>query len=159
MTTSAGTALYALSDFGTRSKILYVHNETRNIEVLRDALQNIRQSNLESDSAQGPVLSYAVDGLDANGDAQLRLYRTPDSVQTISVYTVRRTNDLSTDADSVTVPTSPIIQWAYSYALRERGETGGQSSAEQAIFAQQELSNAVSFDAGLSPDETIWTTV
>jgi hypothetical protein len=159
VTTSAGTALYALSDFGTRSKILYVHNETRNIEVLRDALQNIRQSNLESDSAQGPVLSYAVDGLDANGDAQLRLYRTPDSVQTISVYTVRRTNDLSTDADSVTVPTSPIIQWAYSYALRERGETGGQSSAEQAIFAQQELSNAVSFDAGLSPDETIWTTV
>lgn len=157
--TVAGTGLYALSGFGTRSKILYVHNETRNIEVLRDALQNIRQSNLQSDGAQGPVISYAVDGLDASGDAQVRFYRTPDAAETISVYTVKRTADLSSDSDSVTVPSSPIIQWAYSYALRERGETGGQSASEQAIFANQELSNAVAFDAGLSPDETVWTTV
>lgn len=159
ITSVAGTAIYSLSGFGTRSKILYVHNETRNAQVLRESLQRIRQMNLESDNAQGPVAYFAIDGLDGSGDAQIRLYRTPDSVESFSVYTVKRTADLSSDTDTTLVPDSPIIQWAYSYALRERGETGGQSAAEQALFAQQELSNAVSFDAGLSPDETVWTTV
>lgn len=159
ITSTAGNPLYSLTDFGTRSKILYVHNETRNVAVLQDSLQNIRLLNLSSNSSSGPVLSYAIDGLDSNGDAQIRFYRTPDSVESFSVYTVRRTGDLSADSSTVVVPTSPIIQWAYAYALRERGETGGQSASEQAVFAQQELSNAVAFDAGLSPDETIWTTV
>ena len=114
---------------------------------------------MEVDGANGTVVYYTVDGLDANGDAQLRLFRTPNAVENISVYTVKRTGDLESDTDETTVPSSPVVQWAYAYALRERGETGGQSAAEQAIFAQQELSNAVSFDAGLSPDETVWTTV
>lgn len=159
ISTTAGNGLYSLAGFGNRSKILYVHNETRNSEVLRDSLQTIRQQNLASNSAQGPVQSYAVDGLDVNGDAQIRFYRTPSSSESFSVYTVKRTADLTADTDTVSVPSSPIVQWAYSYALRERGETGGQTASEQAIFAQQELSNAVAFDAGLSPDETIWTTV
>jgi hypothetical protein len=159
ITTVAGTAQYSLTDFGVRSKILYVHNETENVEVLQESLQRIRKLNLQSESAQGPISYYAIDGLDGNGDAQLRFYRTPDSVKSISVYAVKRPSDLTSDTDTVSVPTFPIVQWAYSYALRERGETGGQSAAEQAIFAQQELSNAVAFDAGLSPDETIWTTV
>lgn len=159
ITSTAGDPLYSLSGFGIRSKILYVHNESRNVEVLKESLQRIRQLNMEVDGANGPVVYYAVDGLDANGDAQLRLFRTPESAETFSVYTVKRTADFSSDTETTLVPDSPIVQWAYAYALRERGETGGQSAAEQAIFAQQELSNAVSFDAGLSPDETVWATV
>jgi len=159
ITTTVGDGLYSLTDFGVRSKVLYVHNETRNSKVLLESLQRIRQLNLDSNSATGPVAYFAIDGLDSNGDAQIRLYRTPNAVETFSVYTVKRTGDLTSDSDTVSVPSSPIIQWAYSYALRERGETGGQSASEQAVFAQQELSNAVSLDAGLSPDETVWTTV
>lgn len=159
VSTVAGTSTYALTDFGVRSKILYVHNETENTEVLQESLQRIRTLNLQSGSAQGPIAYYAINGLDVNGDAQIQFYRTPNAVKSISVYAVKRPADLENDSDSVSVPSSPIIQWAYSYALRERGETGGQSAAEQAVFAQQELSNAVAFDAGLSPDETIWTTV
>jgi hypothetical protein len=159
ITSTSGTALYSLSGFNTRSKILYIHNETRNVEVLKESLQRIRQLNMEVDSATGTVVYYAVDGLDSNNDVQIRLFRTPNSTESFSVYTVKRTEDLTTDSDTTLVPDSPIIQWAYSYALRERGETGGQSAAEQALFAQQELSNAVAFDAGLSPDETVWTTV
>lgn len=155
--TSSGTAIYPLSGFNTRGKILYVFNETTNREVLKESLQRIRSLNLTSDNASGPIAYYAVDGLDSNNDVQLRLYRTPNTVETLSVYVVKRPGDLTADSGTVKVPSSPIIQWAYSYALRERGETGGQSAAEQAIFAQQELSNAVSFDAGLSFDETIWT--
>lgn len=159
ITTTAGDPLYSLDGFGTRSKILYVHNETQNRRVLQESLQRIRTLNLQSESATGPVVSYAVDGLDGNGDAQIRLYRTPDSVVDLSVYVVKRTGDLIETTDSALVPSSPIVQWAYAYALRERGETGGQSAAEQAIFAQQELSNAVAFDAGLTPDETVWAPI
>lgn len=159
ITTTAGTGVYALSGFGTRSKILYVHNEDRNLAILQESLQRIRTLNLGSDGANGPIEYYAVDGLDANGDAQIRFFRTPNSTQSISVYTVKRTGDLTNDTDTILIPSYPVIQWAYSYALRERGETGGQSAAEQALFAQQELNNAVSFDAGLSPDETVWTSV
>lgn len=157
VTTTVGDPLYSLSNFNTRGKILYVFNETTNRQVLKESLQRIRSLNLTSNSAQGPIAYYAVDGLDANNDVQIRLYRTPNTVDVLSVYTVTRPGDLVEDSDTVLVPSSPVIQWAYSYALRERGETGGQSASEQAIFAQQELSNAVAFDAGLSPDETIWT--
>ena len=159
ITSVVGTPTYSLTDLNTRGKILYVHNETRNSQVLKESLQRIRSLNLESDSAQGPVAYYAVDGLEYNNDVQVRLYRTLEAVATFTVYTIITTDDLSTDSDTTSVPDSPIIQWAFSYALRERGETGGQSAVEQAIFAQQELSNAVSFDAGLSPYETVWTTV
>lgn len=159
ITSTPGTAVYPLSEFGTRSKILYVHNETRNEVVLQESLQRIRALNLSVDSATGPVRYYAVDGVDGNNDVRIRLFRTPDTAEVFSVYTVKRTSDLTNDTDTIQVPSSPVVQWAYAYALRERGETGGQSAAEQAIFAQQELSNAVAFDAGYSPDETIWKTV
>lgn len=159
ITTSSGDSLYSLAGFGTRSKILYVHNETKNLTIPQESLQRIRQLNLESDSASGPIVYFAVDGLDSNGDAQVRLYRTPNTVETLSVYTVKRTSDFESDVETSLVPDSAIIQWAFSYALRERGETGGQSSAEQAIFAKQDLNNAIAFDAGLSPDETVWMSV
>jgi len=159
ITTTTDDALYSLTDFNTRSKILYVHNESRNLTVPQESLQRIHQLNLESDSSTGAVVYYAVDGLDTNGDVQIRLYRTPNTAENFSVYTVKRTEDFTSDTETTLVPDSPIIQWAYSYALRERGETGGQSAAEQAIFAKQELNNAVAFDAGLSPDETVWASV
>ena len=38
-------------------------------------------------------------------------------------------------------------------ALRERGETGGQSAAEQFAVASTALSDAISFDANRYPSE------
>lgn len=159
ISTVAGTSLYPLTDFGVRSKVLYVHNETGNRYIHEESLQRIRQLNLATDGAQGTVMYYAIEGIDANGDAQLRLHQTPNSVEQLSVYTVKRTTSLVNDTDSTFLPRQPIIQLAFSYALRERGETGGQSSAEQLVFAQEDLRNAIALDANLHPEELIWTTV
>lgn len=156
--TVAGTSTYSLTDFGSRSKILYIHNETYNSYVYQESLQRIRELALGTNDAQGPVRYFAVDSLDSNDDAQIRLYQTPNSVQTLSVYTVKRSTSLNEDTDNVTVPTQPVIQFAFAYALRERGETGGQSAAEQLIFAQEDLRNAITFDANLHPEELIWYT-
>lgn len=159
ITTVAGTNKYSLTDYGVRSKILYVHNDTFNRVVLQESLQRINELNLKSDGAQGPVTYYAFDGVDSNGDIQLRLHRTPDAAQTIEVYGVLRPSELLADTDTVSAPTAPIIQYAFSFALRERGETGGQSAVEQSAFAKQELNNAIALDAGHHPEETIWNIV
>jgi hypothetical protein len=156
ITTVAGTDKYSLTGYGVRSKIIQVHNETNNRIVEQQALPFIRNLALQSDNATGTIQYWAIDGTDANGDSQIRFHMVPNAVETISVYGVKRTGDLSSDTDTVLIPTNPIIQWAYSYALRERGETGGQSAAEQAIFAKEDLTNAIAQDASLHPEETIW---
>lgn len=158
ITTIAGTSTYSLTNFGVRSKILYVHNDTRNNRVLLESLQRINELDLASDSAQGPVAYYAFDGVDGNGDVQIRLYRTPDAIESINVYGVLRPGELTADADTLLIPSAPVIQYAYSFALRERGETGGQSAVEQAAFAKQELNNAIALDAGYH-SETTWNVV
>lgn len=159
VSTVAGTSTYALTDFGVRSKILYVHHETDNRVIHQESLQRIRELALGTDNAQGTIQYFAVEGVDGNGDARIRFYQTPNNVSSLSVYTVKRTADFTNDVDETLAPSSPIIQYAYAFALRERGETGGQSASEQAAFAKQELNNAIAFDAGLHPEETIWTYV
>ena len=159
ITTMPEQSLYSLPAFGVRSKVLYVHNETEEYELRQIALQDLRRLELNVDDNSGHVISYAMQGVDANGDAQIRFYRSPDSMDEISVYTVRRQDDLTLDNDAIVVPNNPIIQLAFSYALRERGETGGISSGEQAVYANQYLNDAIALDAGLRPEETVWTVV
>jgi len=159
ITTVAGTPTYSLTDFGVRSEVNDVHNETDNTVVRLESLQRIREQNLGTDNANGTISYYAIDGLDGNNDLKLRLYQTPNAVKTLTVYGVKRPNDLTEDSDTLLVPSSPVIQWAYSYALRERGETGGESAAEQAIFAQNDVATAISLDAAHRPEEMIWDTI
>ena len=159
ITTVVGTADYSLTGYGQRSKVLYVHNDTDNNVVNLQSLQYMNKQNLMTDDATGTIQGYAINGLDGNGDIKIKFYQTPNAVKSIKVHGVKRTVDLSTDSDTVSIPTSPIIQWAYSYALRERGETGGESGAEQAIFAQNDLATAISLDAGQHPEELIWSYV
>ena len=155
--TVAEQALYPLEGFGVRSKILYIHHEDEEYELRQNSLEQIRRLNLNVDDNSGKIIYYALEGVDANGDAQLRLYRTPDAVYNLSVYTVLRPEDLINDTDKLLVPYNPVIQLAYAYALRERGETGGISSGEQAVYAGNYLNDAIALDANLRPEETIWT--
>ena len=115
--TVVGKNLYRLTDFGTRSEVLYVHNETSNTVVPQATLQRIRELSLE--------------GVDTNNDVQIRLHPTPNSIVTLSVYGVKRDTVLTTDTATTNLPSSVIEQFAFAYALRERGETGGQSAVEQ----------------------------
>ena len=53
--TVVGTNLYRLTDFGTRSEVLYVHNETSNTIVPQATLQRIRELALGTNNAQGTI--------------------------------------------------------------------------------------------------------
>ena len=159
ITTVSGQSLYTLTGFKDRSKVITVHNETDNTVVRLESLKRIRQLNLGTNSAVGTPIYYCVDSLDSNGDLTIRLYQTPNSVKELSVYGIKRTGLLTEDTDVILIPSNPIVQWAYAYALRERGETGGQSVSEQALFAQSDLATAISLDAAHHPEELIWETV
>ena len=158
ITTAAGTHTYSLTDFSPRSKILYIHNETDNHKLRQESLQRIRELEL-GDPNNNSVVYYSLSGTDANGDLQVRLWQTPDDTYTLTAYGVKRPPALENDSDELVVPSQPVVQWAYSYALRERGETGGDSGAEQAIFAKNDLATAIALDANHHPEELIWTTV
>jgi len=158
--TVADTSTYALTDWGPRSKILYVDNETRNFRIPQESLARVRQLDLWQDGASGTIQYWTLDNLDSNNDLQIRFWQTPNAVEAISVYGIKRdSTDLVNDTDQILVPTLPIIQYAFAYALRERGETGGQNAMEQEMYAQRDLQNAISLDANQHPEELIWRTV
>lgn len=157
--TVAGDNKYSLTDFGQRSKVLYVMDATNNREIFQQSAAEINKLNITTDNAQGNVAYYALTGLDANNDLEMTLYQTPNTELSLQVYGVKRTDNLVNDTDVLSIPASPVIQWAYSYALVERGETGGQSGAEQALFAKNDLTTAIALDANQHPEELIWTTV
>lgn len=159
ITTADGTSVYALSGFGSTSQIDDVIDDTNNRVLMQQTYRWMREQTLTVPVPTGEPVYYAIADVDANGDAQLRFYPTPNDVFSIKVYGTKRNIVLSDDADSTLLPSQPIIQFAFAYALRERGETGGQSAAEQLIFAQEDLRNAVALDAGLHADELVWNYV
>jgi hypothetical protein len=73
------------------------------------------------------------------------------------VYTVL--NVLTSDSDTTFTAPQSIVALAFSTALDERGETGGQSGAQMLAYARQELSNAIALDANQHEEELTWTTV
>jgi hypothetical protein len=159
ITTVSGTSLYTLTGSGNRLEILHVYDTTNNIELRQIALSEVNKYKVQTDDTAGSVIGYSVSHVDSNGDVVIKLHSTPDSVVSLRVKAVKRPAELENDSDVILVPAAPIIQYAYSFALRERGETGGQGASEQAAFARQELTNSIALDAALSPDELIWDTV
>ena len=159
VTTVAGTSTYTLTGSGNRLEILHVYDTTNNVELRRLSLADVNKYKVQTDDTNGTIMGYTVSHVDSNGDVVIKLHSTPDEVVSLQIKAVLRPNDLEDDSDRLLVPSAPVVQYAYSFALRERGETGGQGATEQAAFARQELTNAIALDAALSPNELIWDTV
>jgi hypothetical protein len=80
-------------------------------------------------------------------------------VYSIRVDTVKRQADLSANADVLLVPAQPVIHLAVALLARERGETGGTSTAEYFTIANQYLSDAIAIDAAKHPEEMVFRTI
>jgi hypothetical protein len=66
---------------------------------------------------------------------------------------------MSKDSDAVVLPTDPVMYYALAYSSRERGEVGGQSSAELFQIAAQYLSDSIAWDVNNSDLEYVWRQV
>lgn len=157
--TLSGQAKYAITGYGTRGEIFGVFDTTNDRELRQRSKSFIRKQKHTGSSTLGNPVYYVLNGTDTSGDTYLELYPTPDATYDIVVDAVLRGGDLDQDADDTLLPSAPIIQFAFAYALRERGETGGQSAAEQIIYAQEDLRSAVALDASQNADELIWDTI
>jgi hypothetical protein len=72
---------------------------------------------------------------------------------------VKRQADLSANDDSLLVPSQPVIHLAVALLARERGETGGTSTAEYFQIADKFLSDAIAIDAAKHPEEMYFRTI
>ena len=155
LTTAVDQSTYSLTDFGQRSEVMSIYNTSNGAELTRRHKEYIIQKQYQS-TANGKPSYYSLTGTDSNGDIKIQLHPRPDAIQSYAVNAVVRDGYLSEDADNTLLPHQPIIQLAFAYALRERGETGGQSAMEQEMIAKQDLSNAIALDGANQADELVF---
>lgn len=123
-------------------------------------LSYIRQKLLQNPTFTGPVMYYAVKGVDAvSGAIEVETYPQTAAADTVTVFYYARQADLSADTDRLLVPAQPVLYMALALAARERGEVGGQTAAELFMMANSYLSDAIALDAAMNNLDDIWVTV
>jgi hypothetical protein len=148
-----GTNEYSLTGSGDLAVVKDVMNTTAKKFMHQRSQSFFNNVNYNTSPVSGSPDYFTFVGIDSNQDLTVQLYPNPDAAYTIRFDVSVPQADLSTDSDRLSVPVNPVIQLAYAMALRERGETGGQSAAEQFAVASTALSDAISFDANRYPSE------
>ena len=157
LTTEAGIFNYALVGSQNNIKVLDALNDTSNffLEYKGSSWFNDKYLN-SSTAATGTPSNYSFNGVDANGDTLVDVYPKPNDVYELRFNVVQRTPNLSSDSDTLSVPYLPVLHMAVALAARERGETGGTSTAEYFSIADSFLSDAIALDAARHPEELVW---
>ena len=148
-----GTNEYSLTGSGDLAVVKDVMNTTAKKFMHQRSRSFFNNVNYNTSPVSGSPDYFTFVGIDSNQDLTVQLYPNPDAAYTIRFDVSVPQADLSSDSDRLSVPVNPVIQLAYAMALRERGETGGQSAAEQFAVASTALSDAISFDANRYPSE------
>lgn len=74
------------------------------------------------------------------------IYDLPDAAYTMQLYICNPQGELVNDSDVLKVPTAPVVQKAYLYALYERGEELGETLTLTAQKVENTLSDAIEQD-------------
>ncbi len=148
-----GTYTYALTDCGQDSIFKEAINDTSNLFLQQRTKTFFNSQFYNATPASGAPNYFTWNATDTNGDVQIDVYPKPDGVYALRFDMVTPQAALAADSTAIKVPHNPVLQLAYGLALRERGETGGQSAAEQFGVAQIALTDAISIDANRYPAE------
>jgi len=159
ISTTASDNTYSLTGGGDNIKVMSMLNDTENCFMEYQTKDWFNEQLYISSAAEGAPRYFTYNGLDSNGDTQILVGPTPDAVYSIRVDTVKRQADLSANDDVLLVPAQPVIHLAVALLARERGETGGTSTAEYFTIANQYLSDAIAIDAAKHPEEMVFRTI
>ena len=159
ISTTASDNTYSLTGGGDNIKVMSMLNDTENCFMEYQTKDWFNEQLYISSAAEGTPRYFTYNGLDASGDTQILVGPTPDGVYSIRVDTVKRQADLSANADVLLIPAQPVIHLAVALLARERGETGGTSTAEYFTIANQYLSDAIAIDAAKHPEEMVFRTI
>ena len=159
ISTVSGTSEYSITGSGQEAVIKAVVNDTANRFMQLQTASYFNNVYYNQDVTSGTPVAYTVTGVDSNDDLKVKVYPQPDGVYSLRFDLTSPQGLLTADSTKIKVPYNPVVQMAYAMALRERGETGGQSAAEQFAVASTALSDAIAIDANRFPDETTFMVV
>jgi len=159
ISTTSDIFRYQLEGSDISLKILDIVNDTSNCFLKPVTSSWMNNAFLNNAPASGSPTYYSWNGFNDNGEAIVDLYPIPDSEYLIRVNTVDKKATLAEDTALLYVPSNPVIHYAVALASRERGETGGTSSAELFALADQTLGDTIAFDVARQPEETVWRPV
>lgn len=159
ITTAASDNTYSLTNSGDNVKVMSVLNDTQNCFIEYQTKDWFNDALYIAESVEGAPKYFTYNGLDSNGDTQVLVGPTPDGVYSLRFDVVKRQGDLTANTDKLLIPSQPVIHLAVALLARERGETGGTSTAEYFTIANQYLSDAVAIDAAKHPEEMVFRTV
>ena len=159
VSTTASDNSYSLTGGGDNVKVMCVLNDTSNLFMNYQTKDWFNEQLYISSAAEGAPRYYTYNGLHSSGDTEVLVGPTPDDVYSLRFDVVKRQADLSVNDDSLLVPAMPVIHYAVALLARERGETGGTSTAEYFSIADKFLSDAIAIDAAKHPEEMVFRTI
>ena len=159
ISTTASDNTYSLTGSGDNVKVMSVLNDTQNCYMEYQSKDWFNDALYIANAAEGAPKYYTYNGLDSSGDTQVLVGPTPDGVYSLRFDLTKRQADLSADTDVLLIPAQPVIHLAVALLARERGETGGTSTAEYFQIANQYLSDAIAIDAAKHPEEMYFRTI
>jgi len=159
LNTQADVFNYELNGAKNNFKVLDVWNDTKDIELQYQTSSWFNKAFIGSDAPRGCPSYYNFNGVSVDRDTQVDLYPIPDGAYALRFNVLLRNQELTADADTVVLPTRPIILFATAMAIEERGEDGGQQSINAYGAAQSALADEIAMDAARHPEDTIWYSV
>ena len=159
VTTSEDIFNYALTGSQNNIKMLDVINDTSNNFMTYRPSTWMNNVFLNETPTTGSPTYYSFNGVDSNGDTLVDIYPIPNAVFALRFNCILRNPDLSADSDQLIIPSRPVVQAAVALAARERGETGGTSTAEYFTIADSFLSDAIALDANRHPEDLIFRVI
>lgn len=159
VTTASGTAEYEVTGMGESGMIESVVDTTNNRVLMETDILNIRITEEINPPDDSVPIYYAVSSIATDLTPKITFQPTPDGVYSIKVQVDKSGVVLTDGEDNLVVPSTPVVQLAYSFALRERGETGGTSAVEMAGLAEVYIGTAIQRDRAKRPADNIWKEV
>jgi hypothetical protein len=158
VTTVSTDFSYVLTGVGVGFKVFDVHEDTEDYDLTKAPYHKMNHWLLNDDAETDAPKYWDVNGVDGNGDPVVNFYPIPDGVYTVN-FNLKSKTDLSDDTTgttSIVVPWLPVVLRATFLAVEERGDDQGLSLEALERQFTTALSNAVSYDAALHADETVW---
>lgn len=158
VTTSNGVYNYTLANSNVLSRVEYVWNNSSKGYLNYIDTPTLNAWLSEASPSVGSPEYVNFSGF-AGKELTVDLYPIPDAAYTIQFSFFNPQADLNSDADTMKVPSEPVIFLAYAKAAVERGEDGGLSSSEAYGLYRQSLADHVAIESGRHPDGEIWEAV
>lgn len=159
VSTTASDNSYSLTGADDNVKVMSVINDTQNCFMGYQTKDWFNEQLYVNEVVEGAPRYYTYSGLDSSGDTQVLVSPTPDGVYSLRFDVIKRQADLTSDTDALLVPAMPVVHLSVALLARERGETGGTSTAEYFAIADKFLSDAIAIDAAKHPEEMVFRTI